>query len=125
MPTNDMTFKIGGEAGQGLESSGAGFASALARGGLRVFAVGDYRSRIRGGHNHFQIRISDDPLWSPNEPVHLLLALTTEAVASGRRVSPLPFASLKEYISLETISVSSPMPRLKRSVLSRMGGLIS
>ena len=28
---NQMSFKIGGEAGQGVESSGAGFAKALAR----------------------------------------------------------------------------------------------
>jgi 2-oxoglutarate ferredoxin oxidoreductase subunit alpha len=80
MPKNDMTIKIGGEAGQGLESSGAGFAQALARGGLRLFCLPDYRSRIRGGHNFFQIRISERQLWTHNEPVHLLLALTGEAV---------------------------------------------
>ncbi|NLE76905.1 MAG: hypothetical protein GX605_09155 [Chloroflexi bacterium] len=77
---NQMTLKIGGEAGQGLESSGAGFALALARGGLHVFGLPDYRSRIRGGHNFFQIRISETPLWTHDEPVHLLLALTEVAV---------------------------------------------
>ncbi len=80
MPKNDMTIKIGGEAGQGLESSGAGFAKALARSGLRIFGLADYRSRIRGGHNFFQIRIGERPFWSHTEPVHLLLALTEEAV---------------------------------------------
>ena len=57
MPTiNNMTFKIAGAAGQGVESSGAGFAQALARGGLQLFAVQDYMSRIRGGLNFFQVR---------------------------------------------------------------------
>jgi 2-oxoglutarate ferredoxin oxidoreductase subunit alpha len=84
MPKNNMTIKIGGEAGQGLESSGAGFAQALARGGLRIFCLADYRSRIRGGHNFFQIRISEQQLWTHNEPVHLLLALTKEAVEIHR-----------------------------------------
>ena len=56
---NNMTFKIAGEAGQGVESSGAGFGPALARAGLHVFAMQDYRSRIRGGHNFYQIRVSE------------------------------------------------------------------
>jgi len=80
MPTRDITFLIGGEAGQGVESSGAGFAKALVRGGLRVFVLFDYYSRIRGGHNFARIRVGERPLWSHTEPVHLLLALTKEAV---------------------------------------------
>jgi Pyruvate/2-oxoacid:ferredoxin oxidoreductase gamma subunit len=38
MPANRMTFKMGGEAGQGVESGGASLAKALARSGLHVFA---------------------------------------------------------------------------------------
>ena len=56
MPKNDLTFLIGGEAGQGVESSAAGFSLAMARGGLHVFKLLDYRSRIRGGHNFARIR---------------------------------------------------------------------
>ena len=80
MTKNNMTIKIGGEAGQGVESSGAGFAKALARGGLHLFGLQDYMSRIRGGHNFFQIRISDKPLYSHADEVHLLLALHPEAI---------------------------------------------
>jgi len=50
MITNQMTVIIGGTAGDGVESSGAGFCKALARGGLHVFGLPDYYSRIRGGH---------------------------------------------------------------------------
>ncbi|MBU0496162.1 MAG: 2-oxoacid:acceptor oxidoreductase subunit alpha [Chloroflexi bacterium] len=80
MPKNDMTFKIGGAAGQGVESSGAGFAQALARGGLHVFGMPDYMSRIRGGHNFYQIRVSERPLYSHADEVHLLLALEPETI---------------------------------------------
>ncbi len=80
MPTKEMTFKIGGEAGQGVESSGAGFAKALARGGWHVFGMQDYYSRIRGGHNFYQIRVSETPIYSHTERIDLLLALTEEAV---------------------------------------------
>jgi 2-oxoglutarate ferredoxin oxidoreductase subunit alpha len=78
--TNDMSIVIGGDAGQGVESSGAGFALALARAGLHVFAMQDYRSRIRGGHNFFQVRISEESRLCHSNPVHLLLALTPESV---------------------------------------------
>ncbi len=48
MTINEMTIRIGGAAGDGVESSGAGFCQALARGGLHVFGLPDYYSRIRG-----------------------------------------------------------------------------
>lgn len=78
---NQMSFKIGGEAGQGVESSGAGFAKALARGGLHIFAHQEYMSRIRGGHNFFQIRVADRPIYAQADRIELLLALTPEAIA--------------------------------------------
>ncbi len=80
MITNELTIRIGGAAGDGVESSGAGFCKALARGGLHVFGLPDYYSRIRGGHNFHSIRVSDRPLYSHAEPVHLLLALTEETI---------------------------------------------
>ncbi len=80
MATNDMALVIAGEAGQGVEASGEGLAQALARGGLRLFVLFDYHSRIRGGHNYAQIRIAERPLWSHSEPVQLVLALTEEAL---------------------------------------------
>lgn len=76
----DVSITIGGDAGQGVESSGAGFTKALARGGLEVFSVSDYRSRIRGGHNFYQIRAASRPVYSHSDPVHLLLALTKESI---------------------------------------------
>ncbi len=85
MTTNDMTLKIGGEAGQGVESTGRGFAKALVRSGLHVFALQDYHSRIRGGHNFYQIRVADHDIHSHNEPVHLLLALTNVAITEHLR----------------------------------------
>ena len=81
MPTiNNMTFKIAGAAGQGVESSGAGFSQALAQGGLQLFAVQDYMSRIRGGLNFFQVRVHERPLYCHEDAVHILLPLNKEAL---------------------------------------------
>ncbi len=79
--SDDVSILMGGDAGQGMESSGAGFALAAARAGLHVFAMQDYRSRIRGGHNFFQLRLGNHAFYSHSDPVHLLLALTPESVS--------------------------------------------
>lgn len=84
MATNDLTIRIGGAAGDGIESSGSGFCKAIARSGLHVFGLPDYYSRIRGGHNFFSVRICDQPLYSHAEPVHLVLALTEETIPRHR-----------------------------------------
>ncbi len=80
MIKNNMTIKIGGEAGMGVESGGAGLTRALSRGGLHVFALQDYMSRIRGGHNFFQVRISTKELFTFTDDVHLLLAFTKDCI---------------------------------------------
>ena len=77
---NDLTFKMGGEAGQGVESSGAGFAKAIARSGLYVYGLQDYMSRIRGGHNFYEIRISDRDVQATESGVHVLLPLDATTV---------------------------------------------
>ena len=63
-----LSITLGGDAGQGVESSGALFTQALARGGWHVFGVPDYRSRIRGGHNFFQIRAARRPASRNDNP---------------------------------------------------------
>jgi len=106
MITNSMTIRIGGAAGDGVESSGAGFCTALARGGLHIFGLPDYYSRIRGGHNHYSVRVSDQPLYSHDEPVHLLLALTEETIprhvasiaSGGAVIYDSSFAGVEEHL---------------------------
>ncbi|MCL4489808.1 MAG: 2-oxoacid:acceptor oxidoreductase subunit alpha [Chloroflexi bacterium] len=80
MQKNNMTIKIGGEAGQGMDTSGAGFGRALVRAGLHIFANSDFMSRIRGGYNVYQLRVSDKPVYGPHDDVHLLLAFNQEAI---------------------------------------------
>ena len=71
----DITIKIAGEAGQGLQTMGQLIARSLARSGLNVFAHQVLQSRIRGGHNWFQIRVSDAPVLAPCDTTDILIAL--------------------------------------------------
>jgi len=76
-----IAVKAAGEAGQGVESSSAGFAKTLVRAGLHVFTVLDYHSRIRGGHNFAVVRAAPHPLWAHTETADILLAFNEEAVS--------------------------------------------
>jgi 2-oxoglutarate ferredoxin oxidoreductase subunit alpha len=79
-----MTFRIGGQAGQGVESGGAGFAKAFSRGGLHVFGLPDYMSRVRGGHNFYTVRVAEEPVLGLGPDTHLLLALDAETIDRHR-----------------------------------------
>lgn len=79
----EVVFTIGGEAGQGVESSGAGFARALSR-EYHVFGVADYESRIRGGHNSYQIRASDTAVHSHSHQTHILIGLDKPSYRAHR-----------------------------------------
>ncbi len=79
MSLNNMSIRIAGRAGQGVESTGAGFSLALARGGLNLFTMQDYMSRIRGGLNFFQLRVAPQEIYSHTDDLHLLLAMNKEA----------------------------------------------
>lgn len=80
MINNHLTIRIGGEAGQGMDTSGAGFARALVRAGLHIFTHSDFMSRIRGGYNFYQLRVSAQPIYAPDDVAHLLLAFSPDAV---------------------------------------------
>ncbi len=80
MIKNSVNIKLGGEAGQGVESSGMGFARAIARAGLHIFGVQDYMSRIRGGHNWYQVRVSERPIFAHEPKIQLLLAFDERTI---------------------------------------------
>ncbi len=80
MGRNDLSFVIGGEAGAGIARSGFLFAKACMRGGLSVFGTNDYQSLIRGGHNFYVVRVSDERVYSQGDDINLLVALNTETI---------------------------------------------
>ena len=63
----DYSIKIGGEAGQGIQTIGDTLAKVFSRSGYYVFSHQDYESRVRGGHNFYQIRLSDNRLPLPEK----------------------------------------------------------
>ncbi len=71
----DFNIKIAGQAGSGIQTIGYILSKVFSRGGYYVFSNQDYQSRIRGGHNFFQIRISTHPVFAHTKQINLLIAL--------------------------------------------------
>jgi len=76
----DYTIKIGGEAGQGIQTIGETLGHVFARAGFQVFTNQDYESRVRGGHNTYQVRLADRPVLAPKDAVDIIVALDKESI---------------------------------------------
>lgn len=75
----DLNIRIGGEAGQGLVSLGDTLTGAMSDIGLHVFTGKSYMSRIRGGLNWYDVRISNTELFALKRQADLLIALSEDA----------------------------------------------
>lgn len=114
----DLSIRIGGEAGQGMNSISSLLGKAFVRQGLHVFINHDVMSRIRGGHNFTQIRISDRAVNNPSGRIDILVCLDKntldlyegrvdglivfdegkfkENAPSGQKFRPLPMEKIAE-----------------------------
>lgn len=82
----DLSIRIGGEAGQGMNSIGSLLGKAFVRSGFHVFINQDVMSRIRGGHNDIQIRVSDRTVNCPAGRVDILVCLDKNTLELYRDV---------------------------------------
>ncbi len=82
---NSLSFLVGGEAGQGITRSGSLLGKAIMRGGFHVYGANDYPSVIRGGHNLYLLRVSDEEIHSQHDRVDLVMALNKETLVLHQR----------------------------------------
>lgn len=75
-----FTWKIGGEAGFGIKSAGLSFSKVCMRAGYETFDYTEYPSLIRGGHNTYQITVSEKRINSSSDKVDILIALNKETI---------------------------------------------
>jgi 2-oxoglutarate ferredoxin oxidoreductase subunit alpha len=81
----DYSIKIGGEAGQGIQTIGDTLSKVFSRSGWHVFTDQDYESRIRGGHNFYRIRLSDKPLTAPKDRIDIIVALDKASITAHEK----------------------------------------
>lgn len=72
------TWKIGGEAGFGIMTTGLLFSKIAARRGYDIFDFVEYPSLIRGGHNAYEVIVSDSPVSALKKEIDVLVCLNKE-----------------------------------------------
>ena len=77
---DDISIVLCGEAGQGIQTVEFLLTRFLKKCGYNFFATKEYMSRIRGGSNSMEIRVSSDRVSAFVERMDLLFPLTKEAL---------------------------------------------
>src|SRR3989338_4929053 len=78
--SGDISLVLGGAAGMGVQTVEALLVQVLKREGYNVFASKEYMSRIRGGSNSTEIRITDKKRRSFVKRIDLLFALDKDVI---------------------------------------------
>lgn len=76
----DLSIVLCGEAGQGIQTVEQLFTRIVKKAGFNVFSTKEYMSRVRGGSNSTQIRISTKPISAYIDRVDILVPLSNDAV---------------------------------------------
>ncbi|MCB2294546.1 2-oxoacid:acceptor oxidoreductase subunit alpha [Clostridium algoriphilum] len=71
---------IGGAAGQGMETLATILEKLFKKKGFEIFTLQDYMSRVRGGHNFFQIRFGNEEISSHCNEIDGIIALNKETI---------------------------------------------
>ncbi|WP_067932065.1 2-oxoacid:acceptor oxidoreductase subunit alpha [Alicyclobacillus kakegawensis] len=75
-----LSWKVGGQQGEGVESTGETFAIALNRQGYYVYSFRHFSSRIKGGHSNDKVRVSLKQYRAIADYTDVLLAFDQESI---------------------------------------------
>ncbi|PZM63960.1 2-oxoacid:acceptor oxidoreductase subunit alpha [Paenibacillus dendritiformis] len=77
---SQLSWKIGGQQGEGVESTDRIFSTALNRLGYYLYGYRHFSSRIKGGHTNNKIRISTAPIRAISDDLDILVAFDQETI---------------------------------------------
>ncbi|MFD0587505.1 2-oxoacid:acceptor oxidoreductase subunit alpha [Paenibacillus sp. GCM10027627] len=77
---SQLSWKIGGQQGEGVESTDRIFSTALNRLGYYLYGYRHFSSRIKGGHTNNKIRISTEPIRAISDDLDILVAFDQESI---------------------------------------------
>ena len=85
----DISIVLCGQAGQGIQTVERLLTRILKIAGYNVYATKEYMSRVRGGMNSTEIRLSNKPVRAYVEKIDILVPLDKGAIPHlGKRISP-------------------------------------
>lgn len=77
---SQISWKVGGQQGEGIESTGEIFATAMNRQGYYLYGYRHFSSRIKGGHTNNKIRVSSKPVRAISDDLDILIAFDQETI---------------------------------------------
>ncbi|MCI2773173.1 2-oxoacid:acceptor oxidoreductase subunit alpha [Staphylococcus petrasii] len=77
---SQISWKVGGQQGEGIESTGEIFATAMNRKGYYLYGYRHFSSRIKGGHTNNKIRVSIEPVHAISDDLDILVAFDQETI---------------------------------------------
>lgn len=77
---NQLSWKVGGQQGEGIDSTGEIFAVALNRLGYHLFGYRHFSSRIKGGHTNYKIRVTTESMRAISDDLDILIAFDQETI---------------------------------------------
>lgn len=87
--TKELSIVLCGQAGQGIQTVEYLLTRIFKLSGYNVFATKEYMSRVRGGTNSTQIRVSSNPVRAGVNSIDILIPLNKGAVGHvEKRISP-------------------------------------
>lgn len=77
---SQLSWKVGGQQGEGIESTGEIFSIALNRLGYYLYGYRHFSSRIKGGHTNNKIRVSTTEVRAISDDLDILVAFDQETI---------------------------------------------
>ena len=77
---HQLSWKVGGQQGEGIESTGEMFSTAMNRLGYHLYGYRHFSSRIKGGHTNNKINVRTTPVHTIPDDLNILVAFDQETI---------------------------------------------
>ncbi|MER2105669.1 MAG: 2-oxoacid:acceptor oxidoreductase subunit alpha [Solibacillus sp.] len=77
---HQLSWKVGGQQGEGIESTGEIFATAMNRVGYHLYGYRHFSSRIKGGHTNNKVTVRPTEVRSIADDLDILVAFDQETI---------------------------------------------
>ncbi len=81
---NSLLWKIGGEAGSGIMTTGFDFARIASKLGYHIAGFAEYPSLVRGGYNTYEVAFSTDKIYSSKRGIDILVCLNKDTFNNNK-----------------------------------------
>lgn len=116
-------WKISGEQGEGIDSTGHIFAMNVFRNGFELATYRKYSSRIKGGNTTFEVRFSENPVFARVKKLDVLIAfdenailVSKEQIKSSTIVIFDDQSGITDLDKVDCIKLAIPLSKIARDI---------